>query len=150
VLCSERSLERQQARRSFGVIGRRRNGSQPVLLRRVRRRVLRRRAGVRAAAAVVQEGAAERRGRPVVRRRARRRHEGVGVHRQVPCHRLELGPAGVSMCTAPIIYHHVKSLVYLCLSSLLMPLLEIISLVTSASFFLLPRLMVSLVRFIFR
>ena len=61
----------------------RHHGSQLVLLRV--RRVRRRRAGVRAAAAVVEKGAAERRGRGVVRRRARRRHEGVGVHRQVPC-----------------------------------------------------------------
>jgi hypothetical protein len=124
--CAPRSLERQQTRRSFGVIGRCRNGSQPVLLRRVRRRVLRRRAGVRAAAAVVQEGAAERRGRPVVRRRARRRHEGVGVHRQVPCHRLELGLQKCP-CARRRSYHHVKSLVYLGLSIRLMPLFEIIS-----------------------
>jgi len=61
----------------------RHHGSQLVLLRV--RRVRRRRAGVRAAAAVVEKGAAERRGRAVVRRRARRRHEGVGIHRQVPC-----------------------------------------------------------------
>jgi hypothetical protein len=75
--------------------------------------LLRRRAGVRAAAAVVQEGAAERRGRAVVRWRARRRHEGVGVHRQVPCVRVlvrvrELVSWRVEACGSMHAHHHVN------------------------------------------